>query len=112
MRALHRSIRPAGNLPGSAQARARAQDRPGSPEPKPALYIAPPLMQTATRGPHRRLARQLREAALRATPTELNDLDRLDRLVRSEALGVFDAQQILTTVIRGQHERDDQERAA
>lgn len=62
-------------------------------------------MPPATSGAHRRLARQLREAALRATPTEAVDLDRLDRLVRSEAISVFDGQAILTGVLRAQNER-------
>lgn len=65
-------------------------------------------MQTAHRGPHRRLARQIREAALQATPQELVDLHRLDRLVRCEAISVFEAQALLTDVIRQQHERRQQ----
>ena len=62
-------------------------------------------MQAATRGPHRRFARQLREAALRATPEELIDLERLERLVRYEALGVFEAQDMLRDLLRRQNER-------
>lgn len=65
-------------------------------------------MPPRSRGPYRRLARQMREAALRATPAEATDLDRLDRLVRSEAIGVFEAQRLLTDLIRTQHEREDQ----
>jgi hypothetical protein len=62
-------------------------------------------MPPIQRGPQRRFARQLREAALRATPTEAVDLDRLERLVRCEALSVFEAQNILTDVLRAQNER-------
>jgi hypothetical protein len=89
-----------------------AQERHGPLEPKPALYLARPLMPPATRGAHRRLARQLREAALRATPTEAVDLDRLDRLVRAEAVSVFEAQNILTDVLRVQNERAQHATAA
>jgi hypothetical protein len=69
-------------------------------------------MPPATSGAHRRFARQLREAALHATPTEAVDLDRLERLVRADAVDVFDAQQILTTVLRAQNERARQGKAA
>jgi hypothetical protein len=69
-------------------------------------------MPPTTRGAHRRFARQLREAHLRATPTETTDLDRLERLVRSEALDVFAAQRVLTEVLRAQRARTDQSQAA
>jgi hypothetical protein len=69
-------------------------------------------MPPANRGAHRRLARQLREAALRATPTEAVDLQRLDRLVRADAITVDDAQQILTRVLRAHNERARQAKAA
>lgn len=59
-------------------------------------------------GPQRRLARQFREAALRPTPREAEELQRLERLVRAEAITVFAASAILTDVIRGQHERGRQ----
>lgn len=90
---------------------ASAQARAGAPtlriaRAEAALYLAAPQMQTAPRGPQRRLARQLREAALRATPQELTDLERLERLVRCEAIGVFEAQHLLTDLIRGQLARD------
>jgi hypothetical protein len=62
-------------------------------------------MPPTTRGAHRRLARQLREATLRATPAELAELHRLDRLVRCEALTVHQARDILRDVLRQQHER-------
>lgn len=69
-------------------------------------------MTPLKRGPMRRLSRQLREASLRATPDEAVELDRLHRLVRCEAIGVLEAQQILTDVIRAQHQREDQAQAA
>lgn len=53
----------------------------------------------------RRLARQLREASLRANESEAVDLEALERLVRLGHVRVFDAQEILRAVIRGQHER-------
>lgn len=62
-------------------------------------------MTTAHKGTQRRLARQLREAALQATPEELHDLHLLERLVRLEEVSVFEASRTLTDVIRGQHER-------
>jgi hypothetical protein len=101
-----------GILSVSAQARAVAQERHGPPEPKPALYLARPLMPPTSIGARRRLARQLREAALRATPTQAVDLDRLERLVRCEALSVFEAQNILTDVLRAQNERARHAKAA
>jgi hypothetical protein len=90
----------------SAQARAGTQDRSGPLEPHLRNDSPHPQMPASTRGPQRRLARQLREAALRATPDELDDLYRLDRLVRCEALGVFEAQELVRGVIRCQHLRD------
>lgn len=63
-------------------------------------------MPPRSRGAHRRFARQLREAALRATPKELVALERLERLVRSEALSVFEAQQTVRALLRQQHARD------
>jgi hypothetical protein len=101
-----------GILSVSAQARAVAQERHGPPEPKPALYLAPPLMPPTSIGARRRLARQLREAALRATPPEAVDLDRLDRLVRADAITIVDAQSILTDVLRAQNERAQHAKAA
>lgn len=85
--------------------------RSGSHEPnstttsRGARAVDPP-MPAPSNGPRRRLARQLREAALRATPSELVDLQDLERLVRCEALNVFEAQRILTDLIREQHDRD------
>jgi hypothetical protein len=57
-------------------------------------------------GPYKRLARQIREAAVRATSDEMVDLQRLQILVRRDELCVFEAQRTLTSVIRGQHERE------
>lgn len=65
-------------------------------------------MPSPTKGAHPRLARQFYEAELRATPEERDELDRLDRLVRCEALGVFEASGLLTDLIRQQHERERQ----
>lgn len=58
------------------------------------------------RGPQRRFARQLREASLRANPSEAVDLEALERLVRLGHFCVFEAQETLRSVIRGQHERE------
>lgn len=69
-------------------------------------------MPPTTRGAHRRFARQLREAHLRANPPEATDLERLERLVRCEALDVFAAQHVLTDVLRAQRARTDQPQAA
>lgn len=68
-------------------------------------------MPPRSRGPYRRLARQIREATLRATPQEDLELERLERLVRSEAISVFEAQDLLTGLLRAQHARDDQRQA-
>lgn len=59
------------------------------------------------RGPYKRLARQFREAGLRATPQEIVDLVDLERMVRRDELCVFDAQRILRRMIRRQHERSE-----
>lgn len=56
----------------------------------------------------RRLARQLREASLRAEGAEADDLNRILVLVTHGHLCPFEAQAILTDVIRTQHEREDQ----
>lgn len=63
-------------------------------------------MAQLQRGPQRRFARQLREASLRANPSEAVDLEALERLVRLGHFCVFEAQRTLTSVIRGQHERE------
>lgn len=59
-----------------------------------------------------RLANLATAARRHATGQEAADLDRLERLVRCEAISVPDAQQILTDVIRAQHQREDQAQAA
>jgi hypothetical protein len=87
----------------SAPARARALDARDR-KSQTALVFPSPNMQG--RGPYRRLARQAREAALRATPKELVDLEDLVFRVRRDELCVFEAQRTLTDVIRGQHERE------
>jgi hypothetical protein len=56
-------------------------------------------------GHRRRFARQLREAALRATATELVDLELVERLVRLNAMSVVDASDLLRALLRAQHER-------
>lgn len=60
---------------------------------------------TPGQGPRRRFARQLREAALRATPEEALRLEALEAAVRSGAVCVFDAQRSLTALLRSQHAR-------
>ena len=57
------------------------------------------------RGLARRLARQFREAALRATPAEAVDLDRLHALVTTGAIAVPEASRRLTDLMRAQRER-------
>lgn len=69
-------------------------------------------MQTPGRGTRRRLARQLREAALRATPTELLELERLEAAARDGAIGVLDASRLLRDLLRAQHARDRHRTAA
>lgn len=64
------------------------------------------------RRPYRRFARQLRAAHMHATTDEILELDKLERLVRHHALCVFEAQEILTDVIRAQHDREHQTQAA
>jgi hypothetical protein len=54
-------------------------------------------------GAQRRLARQLREAALLATPAELLDLERIERLVRLGVLTAPAASAIVRHVLRTQH---------
>lgn len=76
------------------------------------LWFADPEMPPRSRGVYRRLARQFREAALRATPAEIEDLKGLERLVRCEAIGVFAASRMLTDLIRSQHEREQLGEAA
>lgn len=57
------------------------------------------------RGLARRIARQQREAALRATPAESVDLDRLHQLTQVGAISMPDASRRLTQVIADQHAR-------
>lgn len=57
------------------------------------------------RGAQRRLAYQLREAALHATADELLELERLGRLVSLEAIGVPEAIAIARGVLREQNDR-------
>jgi hypothetical protein len=68
-------------------------------------------MAPVQRGPHRRLARQIRTASLRATPTEHQELRRLQRLLAAEVVNVFEAQEMLRGLIRSQHDRHDQRAA-
>ena len=57
------------------------------------------------RGLARKVARQQREAALMATPSESVDLDRLHQLTLLGAIGMPEASRALTTVIARQHQR-------
>lgn len=56
----------------------------------------------------RRLGRLFREATHRADTSELTSLDDLQRLVRTEAISVPEAQGILTSLIHHQHQRQAQ----
>lgn len=67
------------------------------------------------RGAHRRFARQLREATLRATAPELEQIVGLQRAVEHGTITVFEAQETVRALIRAQHQRDQrdqQQRAA
>jgi hypothetical protein len=63
-------------------------------------------MPRPTRGALRQIARQIREAHLRATPDEAVELGRLERLIRCQAISPPEARTILRGVLRGQRERD------
>lgn len=63
-------------------------------------------------GAQRRLARQLREAALRATPRELLDLERLERAVREGEVSIPVASDVVRELLRQQNQRTDLRQAA
>jgi hypothetical protein len=63
-------------------------------------------MPRSTRGALRQIARQLREAHLRATPDEAVELGRLERLIRCQAIGPPEARAILRGVLRKQRARE------
>jgi hypothetical protein len=57
------------------------------------------------RGAQRRVARQLREAALAATPQERVDLDRLSVLLRTGDVTLPQADELLRGLLRAQNQR-------